>query len=310
MTVAARSAGFVSEQAETVLDQLTARSHCNQIAALAIDSVRHGTYIAAIAHRALTPPQKRIETAPRLAAVDGCSGWQGRNVGSGSAPRNVLVVNHLSELVINSACPPLILELGAANNDNETRARTAHNSACPPDVLRRLGSDTAPTVRCAVAAHAVTACDVLEMLSEDSNNDVREAVAANPASPPGMLLRLADGDVFRVGTALTVNPATTPDILARLSGWALSAVRARAAAHVECPVEALRTLSADSDSMVRHQVARNAATPAVILYQMTSDPEEFVRAAAETQLTKPPRWPTTGAVQATRRRSGRPQTAM
>ena len=284
MTVAARSSGFVPEQAETILDQLTARGHCNQIAALAIDSVRHSTYIAAIAHRALTPPQKRIETAPRMAAVDGCSGWQGRNAGWGSAPRNVLVVNHLSKLATNSACPPVILRLCAANNDNEVRSHTAHNSACPPDVLRRLGSDTAPSVRRAVAARAAAGDDVLEMLSEDDNSGVREAVAANPASPPGTLLRLADGDVFRVGTALATNSATTPDILVRLSGWASSAVRAAAAAHVRCPAETLRTLSADHDSMVRHQVARNATTPDGVLYQMANDSEEFVRSAAKSHL--------------------------
>ena len=175
-TVAARSAGCVSEQAETILDQLTIRARCNQIAARAVDSVHHAAYTAATVHRALTPPQKRIETAPetRLAALGGCSGWQGRNAGWGSSPRNVLVVfaKALSVLAANSACPPVILRLCAANDNSEIRSQTALNSACPPDVLRRLASDESSSVRRAVAARAVTAPGVLEMLGEDSNSDI------------------------------------------------------------------------------------------------------------------------------------------
>ena len=277
-TATARSAGCVSEQAETILDQLTARGRCNQIAARAVDSVRHATYTAAIAHRALTPPQKRIETAPetRLVTLGGCSGWQDRNAWWDATPLNVLVVfaNHLSVLATNSACPPVILRLCAADDDSEIRSQAAHNSACPPDVLRRLASDAAPSVRGAVAARAVASPDVLEMLGEDSNSGVREEIVKNPASSPGTLLRLADGDVFRVGTALAANPAATPEMLARLSGWALWAVRAAAAARVECPAEALRTLSADPYSTVRHQVARNAATSAGILHQLGERPRK------------------------------------
>ena len=216
---AAAAAGVSRRHMLQALNATVGRGVCAEIATAAAAVGQIDSRIVALTHRACPPPTARraggdISVSVRRAGV-GVAGWSARSSGHRVASRGVVAAVVASDPVLSPVaaidgaqvawlvhlagrahpdtrtavaghvqCPPMLLEVLAADSDRYVRKAVAENVACPHGLLGRLAAGSA-SMRQAVANNVACPQVLLERLACDDDPASRVTIAENPCCGSG-----------------------------------------------------------------------------------------------------------------------------